>query len=194
MAPGVREQMIDAAIVLLAQKGLPGTSFSEVLERSGAPRGSVYHHFPGGKDELVAAAVEQAGDRAIAALEATGPTTVVAVAEGFLDLWRQLLVYSSYGAGCSVLAVTVATDSADLLARTGTVFRGWRRSLATLAERAGVAEDAAAAFAATLIAASEGAVVLSRAEQSADAFELVAGSLVAQARLLDEGTGGGGGL
>ena len=48
MARSVREQMVDSAVILLATRGLDGTSFTEVLSASGAPRGSIYHHFPGG--------------------------------------------------------------------------------------------------------------------------------------------------
>ena len=57
-----RRKMIESAAILLATRGLEGTSFSDVLERSGAPRGSIYHHFPEGKDELVDAAIALAGD------------------------------------------------------------------------------------------------------------------------------------
>jgi AcrR family transcriptional regulator len=53
-------------------RGLDGTAFSDVIARSGAPRGSIYHHFPDGKDELVAAAIALAGDRAIGVLEPLG--------------------------------------------------------------------------------------------------------------------------
>ena len=61
MAGDVRDRMVDGAMALLAQKGLHATSFSEVLSSTGAPRGSVYHHFPAGKEQLVAAAVDRAG-------------------------------------------------------------------------------------------------------------------------------------
>ncbi|HAM27085.1 MAG TPA: TetR/AcrR family transcriptional regulator, partial [Microbacteriaceae bacterium] len=45
--------MAEGAALLLAKHGLQGTSFSEVLELTGAPRGSVYHHFPNGKNQLI---------------------------------------------------------------------------------------------------------------------------------------------
>lgn len=61
MARDVRARMVESAVELLARRGLLATSFSEVLERSGAPRGSVYHHFPGGKDELVGSALDLGG-------------------------------------------------------------------------------------------------------------------------------------
>ena len=60
-AGDVRERMVDGAMALLARRGLQATSFSEVLAATGAPRGSLYHHFPAGKDQLVAEAVDRAG-------------------------------------------------------------------------------------------------------------------------------------
>ena len=68
MARGVRERMVQSAIVLLAKRGYQATSFSEVLAESQAPRGSIYHHFPDGKDQLIAAAIEVSGARAVALL------------------------------------------------------------------------------------------------------------------------------
>ena len=58
MAGDVRQRMVLSALYLIAERGVQGTSIADVLERSGAPRGSVYHHFPGGKNEIVGAAME----------------------------------------------------------------------------------------------------------------------------------------
>jgi hypothetical protein len=82
--------------------------------------------------------------------------------------------------GCAVLAVTVAARSDDLLDRAGAVFRSWRTRLADLLAAGGLPR--AEAFATTLIAATEGAVVLSRAERSLEPFDAVAGYLLDQAR------------
>src|ERR1700735_3507260 len=100
--------MIELTAVLLARKGLQGTSFSEVLEASGAPRGSLYHHFPGGKDELVLAAVGLAGEQALYAMERMAGKPGGEVASAFLGLWRMVLERSDFRAGCAALAVTVA--------------------------------------------------------------------------------------
>lgn len=170
--------MIESAVTLLAIRGLQGTAFSDVLERSGAPRGSIYHHFPAGKDELVDAAIELAGERALRVLDAVEGAPPVEVTRYFLELWRQVLTRSNLRAGCAVLAVTVATDSPDLLDHAASVFRAWRGRLAELYVGAGVEPTAANRLAATLVAASEGAVVISRAERSLDPFEAVAAQLV----------------
>ena len=73
---------------LLATKGVEGTSFAEVLEATDSPRGSVYHHFPGGKPELLHAALDLASERGLAAMEATRGQPLAVVIERFLALWR----------------------------------------------------------------------------------------------------------
>ncbi|MEA2682607.1 MAG: TetR/AcrR family transcriptional regulator, lmrAB and yxaGH operons repressor [Chloroflexota bacterium] len=174
--------MIAGAMRLLARRGLQATSFSEVLELTGAPRGSIYHHFPEGKDQLVAAAIALAGDRALQPLEEIAGAPAEEIATLFLGMWRKLLTHANFDAGCSVLAVTVATDSRELLDRAGNVFRSWRGRLAELLEQGGLSPVDARRLATTLVAASEGAVVLSRAERSMEPFELVSSELLDQVR------------
>src|SRR5580692_1552638 len=97
----VRSRMVEGAVRLLATKGVEGTSFSEVLETTDSPRGSLYHHFPGGKPELLHAALDLASARGLAAIEATRGQPAAVVVERFLDLWRALLDYSQLSAGCA---------------------------------------------------------------------------------------------
>src|ERR1700680_548024 len=150
--------MIEGAVKLLALHGLQATSFSEVLEMTGAPRGSIYHHFPEGKDQLIAAAVALAGSRALEPLDPPGGRAPPeAVATFFLGMWRRLLSNTHFDAGCAVLAVTIATDSRELLDHAGDVFRSWRGRLAELFQQGGLAPGDAQQLAATLVAASEGA-------------------------------------
>jgi TetR/AcrR family transcriptional regulator, lmrAB and yxaGH operons repressor len=175
----VRQRMIERTVVLLAKKGLQGASFSQVLEESGAPRGSLYHHFPGGKDELVLAAIDAAAQYALAAIEQQAGKPAAVVAEAFIDLWRQVLAKSDFGAGCAIAAVTVAAETPALRDRVGEAFRHWRVRLGELLELGGVAKGGGSALAASLISACEGAVILSRGERSMDVFELVAAQQLA---------------
>ncbi len=170
--------MIEGAIQLLATKGLQGTSFSEVLALTGAPRGSIYHHFPHGKNELVAAALDLTSQRTLARIETRRGESARAITEYFLDFWRKLLVYSQFRAGCSVLAVTIAADSDELRQKAADIFDEWQRKLTDLYIAAGVDPETAAAFSAELISASEGAVVMARAQKSLAPFEAVAKRLV----------------
>jgi TetR/AcrR family transcriptional repressor of lmrAB and yxaGH operons len=184
MAGETRARMVAGAARLLAERGLQETSFSEVLELTGAPRGSIYHHFPDGKDQLIASAIDLAGSHAIGLIEQSAGMSAPDVTAHFLGMWREVLVRSNFTAGCSVLAVTIATDSPDLLQHAATVFRTWRVRLAELLRAGGLGERDSLRFAAILIAGTEGAVVLSRAEQSMEPFELVADQLTSQASQL----------
>jgi TetR/AcrR family transcriptional repressor of lmrAB and yxaGH operons len=184
MVRGVRERMVASAVDLLARRGLQATSFSEVLEHSGAPRGSVYHHFPGGKDQMIGSALDAAGTRAIELLDRKAGAPAEDVATWFLHIWREVLIRGKFEAGCAVLAVAVAAGSPELLDQTALVFRTWRRRLAELLEQGGLRPADAQRFAAMLVASSEGAVVLARAEQSLESFDLVAEQLVEQVRAL----------
>jgi len=182
MAADVRNKMVMGAVQLLAQRGLQSTSFSEVLALSGAPRGSVYHHFPEGKDQLVGAAVDLAGEFLVGALEQKAGAPAEAVTDHFLAIWRTVLTRSDNSAGCAVLAVTVAADSPELLAHATAVFRSWRARLSALLQQGGLSPALARQFATTLIASAEGAVVLSRAEQDIEPFDTVAKQLRDQIR------------
>lgn len=180
-----RARMIRSAVVLLARKGYQGASFSEVLAHSGAPRGSIYHHFPHGKDELIAAAVEAMGAQAAVILDALAGSDAAGVVDGFVAMWRTLLTGTGYQVGCSIAGVTVTAGSEELLDRAAAVFRRWTAKLAELLRGAGLAESDAADFATMLVAATEGAVVLARAERSLAPLEAVQRQL----RRLAEGYG-----
>ena len=177
-----RERMIEGAAELLSRRGLQATSFSEVLAHTDAPRGSVYHHFPGGKDEMVRAALDLVSAKMGQVMDRRADARAEEITALFLRVWRSILVTSRFEAGCAVLAVTVAAESPELRDHAAGIFRAWRHRLAELLERGGLAPDAAARFAATLIAASEGAVVLSRGEKSLEPFDLVAAELLEQVR------------
>jgi TetR/AcrR family transcriptional regulator, lmrAB and yxaGH operons repressor len=178
MAKDVRATMIAGAAGLLSRNGLEGTSFSDVIEATGAPRGSLYHHFPGGKHELVAEAVRWVGARLEGALETpetTQPLSPTQTIELFVGLWRQLLVGSECSAGCGVAAVAASAGAdAELLAVTGGVFRGWTTTLSRLFEQGGLTKAKARQLATASIASMEGAVILSRSQLSLAPFEEVA--------------------
>jgi TetR/AcrR family transcriptional repressor of lmrAB and yxaGH operons len=178
LAPGVRKKMVASTVELLARRGLEGTSFTEVLEHSGAPRGSVYHHFPDGKEQLVGEAIDLAGSNALAWIDKKEGSPPDEIVRWFVHIWREVLRRSRFEAGCSVLAVTVATDSPELLNRAADVFRAWRQRLAELFEIGGLSRDDAVRFAAVLIASTEGAVVLSRADQSLEPLDIVEAQLL----------------
>ena len=177
MASEAAESMIASAVKLLAKHGFQATTFSSVLADSGAPRGSIYYHFPEGKDQLIAAAIELASDRALALTDSFSGMTATEIVDTFAALWRAVLVRSDFRAGCAVVAVTVSADVPELVERAAAIFRSWRERLGAAFEAAGVEGSAARGLALTVIAACEGAVVLCRAERSLEPLDTVAGHL-----------------
>jgi TetR/AcrR family transcriptional repressor of lmrAB and yxaGH operons len=179
---GAQERMIASAVKLLATRGFQATTFSSVLQDSGAPRGSIYHHFPEGKDQLVAAAIDLAGDRALALTDSFIGLPPAEIVDAFAGLWRAVLVRSDFRAGCAVLAVTVSADAPDLVERAAAIFRSWRERLGRALQASGIEAAEARALALTIIAACEGAVVMARAERSLEPLDVVAAHLRAVAR------------
>ncbi|WP_456845355.1 TetR/AcrR family transcriptional regulator [Cellulomonas sp. P5_C6] len=167
-----RSRMVQSATVLLARGGVGRASFAHVLAHSGAPRGSIYHHFPEGKDQLVAEAVALAGARAVAGLDHLAGGSALDVLDGFVAMWRAVLVRSSFGVGCSVLGTVVTDDDEQRLDQAAAIFRAWRDRLAELLSEAGLAGDARA-VATLVIASTEGAVVLARAARDLEPLETV---------------------
>jgi AcrR family transcriptional regulator len=171
MTDGAPDRMIASAVKLLAMHGFQATTFSSVLKDSGAPRGSIYYHFPEGKDQLIAAAIDLAGGRALAFTDSFRGMYA------FAGLWRAVLVRSEFSAGCAVLAVTVSADVPGLVDRAAEIFRSWRERLGQALEAAGLEAARARALALTIIASCEGATVLCRAEHSLEPLDVVAGHL-----------------
>src|SRR3954470_8981195 len=118
LAGGARERMVASAVALLARRGLQATSFSEVLEHSGAPRGSVYHHFPDGKYQMIDSALDAAGATAIELLDRQAGEPAEEIARWFLHIWREVLIRGKFEAGCAVLAVAVAAEAPGRLEHT----------------------------------------------------------------------------
>ena len=173
----VRDRMVVGAAELLSRAGLAEASFRNVVAHTGAPRGSIYHHFPGGKDELVGEAMRWIGGRLVGALRRTpldGPDDVVVA---FAGLFRRLLVDS--GGGCAVAAVVSSappgTGPSDEAAQ---VFASWRRELAALFAAAGVPDQRCPALAVTTVATVEGALVLARADGDVATFDRAVEELV----------------
>lgn len=174
MAGDTRARMIAATARLLAVRGLEGASLAEILATAKAPRGSMYHHFPGGKDELVAEAIDLAGARSLESMAGLDCQSPEVIARRFLDGWRELLVRTDCRAGCAVLAVTVATESSEVLRHAHAVFGSWIDRLTELFIAGGLPAATAADLATELLAVTEGAVAISRALRDVMPFDVIA--------------------
>jgi AcrR family transcriptional regulator len=174
-----KQQMIQSAMKLQRTRGIAGTAFSDVLADSGAPRGSVYHHFPDGRSQLAEAATEYGVDWMSEQLEALLESGDLLVAlDGFIDLWLEVIREEKYMAGCAVAAGALDPDEnspARRAAKEG--FRRWEKLLANGFRRAGLSAAQAQGLSVTCIAAIEGALILVRAEGDEGPLETVATQL-----------------
>lgn len=177
--PTTKQRMVEAAAESLRRRGLQGTSFTHVLERSGAARGAIYHHFPGGKAALAEAAVGWTGENVVAALTALPPAADPGAAvAAFLDLVRPVVAESATGAGCAVAAVTLESPGeSPLQLAARDALRSWRGVLHEQLVAAGCEPRDADALATLLVTTLEGAHVLCRAEGSIDPFDDAASML-----------------
>jgi AcrR family transcriptional regulator len=185
-----RERMIVSTALLVRERGARATSIDDVLQHSGAPRGSIYHHFPGGRDQLLAEALAYAGEftgrRLEAAVSAPDP---LAAFDAFVDGYRKQLVKTDHRAGCPVAAVAIESreDVTSLQDQAASIFERWEAATAASFAAAGVPETRAKTLATTALAALEGALILSRAARSTEALDTVHQQLRALLRAELEG-------
>jgi TetR/AcrR family transcriptional repressor of lmrAB and yxaGH operons len=159
--------MLETTARLLQHRGYHGTALSDILEESAAPRGSLYFHFPGGKDQLVIEATAVAVAKATGALRETlasakNPAQGV---RAYLELTAKVMPESDYTFGCPVAPVILDASAgipelAELCRR---AFKEWIDLLQTSFAEAGVASRRAYALALVVISSIEGAMLLARA-------------------------------
>ncbi len=154
---------------LLQRQGYAATGLSEIVTLSGAPKGSLYFHFPGGKQELALAAMEHTGERLREAIVATmgagaGPAESLGL---LIDALAAGLEASDYREGCPIATVTLeAASGAEPIRLTAErVFSSWLAALRDALELAGVERAAAERRAMHVLAAIEGALLLARARR-----------------------------
>jgi AcrR family transcriptional regulator len=160
-----RERLLDGAGSLLAEKGYAGMELRDVAARGHAPRGSIYHHFPGGKAQLAAEAAELDGVRVRQAIERSlaerGLKRTLAT---FGEMFRRRAADHPERIGCPVAAAALARPEDPALAAAATAaFQSWEGAIATALEGEGVKPKQAATFAGLVVSTIEGALVRTRA-------------------------------
>lgn len=160
-----RERMVDSATRLFMSQGYAATGLKQILEDGGAPRGSLYFHFPGGKEELAAAVVERHAERFAQQMEVVlnSSKDVVTAARAMIAGLAQL-VESGVGTGCpvSVVALEMAERSEPLQQATHAAFMRWAGLIAEALMKEGTPRPDAKRRARALLCAIEGALILSR--------------------------------
>lgn len=178
-----RERMVYSAVQLIRTQGVAATGLREVVANANAPRGSLQHYFPGGKDQLVGEAIGWAGrfaagrvERIMATLD---PPTPAGLFAGMVDQWRREFTTKGYDGGCPVAALTTdAAGVSDVLCEAaGGAFLEWRRSVRVALHGMGVPAPRAESLAVLMISALEGAVVLARAHRDTAPLDTVVDEL-----------------
>ena len=167
MASDTRARMIETTARLLQHRGYHGASLNEILEACGAPRGSLYFHFPGGKEQLAIEATRAAVDEATQALAAVlaQSKTAAAGVRGYAEAAAQLMRESDYTFGCPVspLILDASGGVAELAKLCRDAFETWTGMIAAALAAAGAPKGRAASLALLSVTAIEGALLAARA-------------------------------
>jgi TetR/AcrR family transcriptional repressor of lmrAB and yxaGH operons len=172
VASDTRDRLIKATGRLLRSHGYAGTGLNQVTAEAKAPRGSMYFHFPGGKEELAAAALDRFADRVTQRLEerlASSSTVADAVA-GYFDDVAAVLERRRFADGCAVGTVSLeASPTHDALAdATRRALQTWTKLFADALEAEGRSPDEAHGLATVVVAAIEGSLVVAKGQRSVD--------------------------
>jgi AcrR family transcriptional regulator len=180
--PSPRERMVISAALLIRERGAHPTAIADVLEHSGAPRGSAYHYFPGGRTQLLCEAIDYSGEYVASKIAKAGAG--LDALDDLVAYYRKQLLRSDYRAGCPVVAVTVeAGDPAKenqatpVIDRAAAAFARWTDLIAQQLVRDGVPAARAEQVAMLITAAIEGAIVVARASRDLKPIDIVHGQL-----------------
>ncbi|SHH85279.1 TetR/AcrR family transcriptional regulator [Streptomyces sp. 3214.6] len=185
---GPRERMVFSAAQLIRRDGVASTGMREVAVHARAPRGSLQHYFPGGKEQLVNEAVSwagrYAGNRVARFLAALPEPTPGALFAEMVRQWTDEYEAAGFAGGCPVAAATVDCAESTVSTReaAAAAFATWTGPVAQALAGMGVPEERAGALATLMISALEGAILMARAERDVRALTTVVREL---APLLD---------
>ena len=173
-----RERMVVSAALLIRERGAQATAISNVLKHSGAPRGSAYHYFPGGRMQLLEEATDYAG--AYIAGKISAAQNSVKLLDDLTDGYRQQLIRSDYRAGCPIVAVTVEAGDPDnperttkVIERAAAAFALWTDLISRRLVAEGVTASHAEELAMLVTTSIEGAIVVARASRDVKPLDLV---------------------
>ena len=181
-----KQKLLSTTSKLLRSQGYGATGIAQVLEESGVPKGSLYHHFPEGKNELAAEAVDFSNKFIAEQLEllVAASSDCASAFEAFCDFYSQSLISTGFAKGCPIATITleVATDVPEIRKRCDEGFE----MIIDIFRRELVAEGADSGEVESLItlamSAVEGALVLCRAKQDVQPLLSIRNSIAAQIR------------
>jgi len=182
-----RDRLIAAMLNALRRTGFHGVGLSELLSEAGAPKGVMYHHFPGGKSELAIAAIDLVvgqitGGLAKLMQRHADPADAL---QAWMASAQKLLASSGYQQGCPLASIASESTPEDIAIREALAkgFAHIREQLGMALENAGVAPTRSANLAALMVSAYEGALIQARVAGQVDAMQNTTDALVDLIRL-----------
>jgi AcrR family transcriptional regulator len=177
-----RERIIQASTSLFMERGYSASGLKQISAASAAPIGSLYHFFPGGKEELAAETLRTSGAAYQALVEAVfdgAPDMVTGVRDCFTGA-AEVLRATDYADACPIATVALEVASSDEPLRevTAGIFESWLESATVRLERAGIEAVRARELAIVLVAALEGGFLLSRAAKDTSAMDAIGKAMV----------------
>jgi AcrR family transcriptional regulator len=173
-----RQRMIETTLRLLRSQGLRATGMNEIVRESRAPRGSIYHHFPGGKEQLVVEVLRTAGEAVATKIREVldAHDDVAKALRAYVESYAEGIRQSDYQRGCPVanVAMDAAATSPAIRQVCEGIFNGWAALIARRLERDGFTAKEAGALADLVISSLEGALILCRARRSIEPLEGIA--------------------
>jgi TetR/AcrR family transcriptional regulator, lmrAB and yxaGH operons repressor len=171
VASDTRDRLIRTTSRLLREQGYAATGLNQVMAEADAPKGSMYFHFPGGKEELGEAAVDHFAAQLTARMtDGLARGTVRQAVRVFFDAYIEVMERTEFRLGCAV--ASVALDEAathDRLAEAaGRAFRTWVDLMADALESEGRAADRSHDLATLIIGSIEGAIVMAKGQRSSE--------------------------
>lgn len=178
-----REQILQTTCNLMEKQGYHGTGLNEIVKESGAPKGSLYHYFPEGKEQITAEAVVQAG-RVTAERIRTGLSGSASAAKAVYDFVLKIaenVELSGFAAGSPLTAVAMetATTSERINLSCREAYMMLHAAFKEKLLESGFTKTAADELATFITAAIEGGIILSRTYHTADPLRAVAKQLKA---------------
>jgi TetR/AcrR family transcriptional repressor of lmrAB and yxaGH operons len=180
-----KDRMIAAARRLFREHGYLGTALSDVVTESSAPRGSMYFHFPAGKEELANEVILLHAADVIARINRAAAATATAgqLIEAFMGRERDELISSDYREGCAMAPIAIESPpaSTQLSDANRRAFQDLITTLAARLTEKNVPVSRATQLATNVWSSVEGALILSRVLRSPEPFDMAIAQLVATA-------------
>jgi AcrR family transcriptional regulator len=180
-ARDTRDRILDATIGLLRRQGYTATGIKQIVSEGNAPLGSVYHYFPGGKEQIGVEALKRSGERMRQTLERAGdaPDLPAAINQYFVHRAEHLRD-SDFARGCPIatVALETASDIEPIRQACEEVFASWRTTFGRVLRDAGVPDADAEPLATFVLSSYEGALTMSRTLRDIQPM-LTAGAAVA---------------